>query len=98
MTHAYDRCTLGLLAQRGNRTQCRPTVYRLIVWSVMVDCHEGEVFIVWGMLVLRYILLLLYTVGEIVNIIMVVYNFLFFSSAVVYFDVEECSTISGSVT
>ena len=84
MTHVYDRCTLGLLAQRGNRTQCRPTVYRLVVWSVMVDCHEGEVFIFWGMLVLRYILLLLYTVGEIVNIIMVVYSFLFFSSAVVY--------------
>ena len=67
-------------------------------WSVMVDCHEGEVFIVWGMLVLRYIFLLLYTVGEIVNIVMVVYSFLFFSSAVVYFGVEECSTISGSVT
>ena len=36
MTHVYDRCTLGLLAQRGNRTRCRPTVYRLVIWSVMV--------------------------------------------------------------
>ena len=35
MTHAYDRCTLGLLAQRGNRIQCRPTVYRLVVFGLL---------------------------------------------------------------